>query len=210
MAGVPVLTESKAIATYGPSHVELAVAALRPKASNGTGTFVEQVLSFRSHYRNLAAVGDYDEYDVALSAGSWTLTLEGWQGASLGRVAVLIDGVQAGIIDQYDPGSTVAARQTLPGLSIRTGGLHTVRFIATTKNASSGGTAVRLSHASFTREGPCAVPTRSPGPTSPRRSRRARSGSTATATATAAPATGCCAAPTTAARPSPTARTSAP
>jgi hypothetical protein len=158
MAGIPVLTEGKALSLYAPSHVEVHLDSAKPLASAGTATFVENTSSFRSHYRNLPGVGDYDDYGVALSAGTWTLVLEGWTGASLGRVAVSLDGVQVGIIDQYASGSTIAKRYVLPGISVKQGGQHTIRFGVVAKNTASAGTAVRLSHASFTREGPSAVP----------------------------------------------------
>jgi hypothetical protein len=158
MAGVPVLTESKAISLYGPSHLELSIGAAKPVTTSGASTFVENTSSFRSHYRNLPAVADYDEHRLALSAGTWTLVLEGWAGASLGRVAVSLDGVQVGVIDQYSSGSTLAKRYVFPGISVKQGGDHLIRLTVLAKNASSAGTAVRLAHASFTREGPSAVP----------------------------------------------------
>lgn len=158
MAGIPVLTEGKAISLYGPSHLELSLDAAKPVAASGASTFVESTASFRSHYRNLPAVGDYDEHRIALSAGTWTLVLEAWVGASLGRVAISLDGVQAGVIDQWSSGSTLAKRFVFPGISVKQGGDHLIRFTVLAKNTNSAGTAVRLAHASFTREGPSAVP----------------------------------------------------
>lgn len=155
---VNVMTEGKAISLYGPSHVELSLDALKPKAQAGTLTYVENTSSFRSHYLNLPAVGDYAEWTVALSPGTWVLALEAWQGASLGRVAVSVDGVQVGVVDLYDSASTVATRRELPGITVRQGGERVVRFTVAAKNALSAGTAVRLSHAGFTRQGPQAVP----------------------------------------------------
>jgi len=158
MAGVPVATEGWANTKYAPSHVEVAVAASKPKGASGAAAFVETTGSFRGHYRNLPAVGDYDEYDVALAAGTWELALEGYVGASLGRVAVSLDGAQVGIIDQWTAGSTLAARLTLPAITVRQGGVHTLRLTVAAKNPSSAGTAVRLAHVSLTRANPSAVP----------------------------------------------------
>lgn len=158
MAGVPIATEPWAITKFGNRHVELALDSAKPVASSGASTYVESTSSFRSHYRNLPAVTNYDEYAVALSAGTWVLALEAWRGASLGRLAVSLDGAQVGVIDTYDSGSTIAYRFEMPGIGVRDGGIHLVRFTVLAKNALSAGVAVRLSAASFTRVSPGAVP----------------------------------------------------
>ncbi|MGN7135415.1 hypothetical protein ACTHQY_19300 [Rhodococcoides corynebacterioides] len=155
---MPVLTESAAIDTYGATHIDLALAAAKPKATSGASTYAESTASFRAHYRNMPSVGDYDEHELSLVAGSYTLVLEGWVGASLGRIAVSLDGEQVGIVDQFSAASTVANRAVFPGLSVRRSGVHTLRFTVAAKNPSSSGTAVRLTHASLTREGPSAIP----------------------------------------------------
>lgn len=155
---VAVLTESAAVDLYGTPNVSLHLATAKPKTSSGASTYVYSATSYGYGYRQLPAVADYDEHEIALSAGTWTLVLLGWQGASLGRVAVSLDGVQLGIIDQYDPGSTVADRVVYPGIAVRTGGTHLLRFTVLSKNALSGGAAVRLSTALLTRQPATAVP----------------------------------------------------
>lgn len=82
--------------------------------------------------------GAYQFNNVFLVAGTWTLEwgVEQFTNGAINTVAV--DGTTVGTIDSY-AASNAPALMTLAGITIATAGLHTVKFTAATKNASSGG-----------------------------------------------------------------------
>lgn len=86
-------------------------------------------------YNTAGAQNDALSYPIALSAGLWTITLHTRKSSNLAIYTVQIDGATVGTYDGYSASATYGKGQiTAVGV---TAGLHTLKLLAATKNASS-------------------------------------------------------------------------
>lgn len=82
---------------------------------------------------------------VPLTAGTWALDVIYWQYTNSAIFTVSIDGTTVGTIDTYGA-STANVVGTITGITVASSKMALVKFAASTKNASSTGYAVRISH----------------------------------------------------------------
>jgi hypothetical protein len=100
-----------------------------------------------------SAAGDWSEYTWDGSAGTWSVKLAFAKGGASGTVTASIDGVNIGSpMDLYSSVADVLSA-TITGVTVATSGLHTLRFTAASKNASSSGYFVSMGAATLTRTG---------------------------------------------------------
>lgn len=85
-----------------------------------------------------SANGDWIEFDVCLSPGTWKLSWLGVTAISGPKVQVSIDGVNIGdLTDQYSGSTVPAVITTISGILVTTAGRHTIRFTINGRNASN-------------------------------------------------------------------------
>lgn len=90
-------------------------------------------------------------WEVSLSAGTWTFQLAHVLNANRGIYTVQIDGVTVGTIDGYTASGAPVTFSNITGISVASGGVHTVRLLMATKNASSSAYYGTPSFLAFTR-----------------------------------------------------------
>jgi len=100
-----------------------------------------------------ADAGDYIEWLVRLTGGTYTLIGIGQSAPDAGIVTYTLDGVTLGTRDWYSAAPTANGAFAIVGVVIATG-IHTLRAAVLSKNASS--TDFRMAHdlISFNRTGP--------------------------------------------------------
>ena len=89
------------------------------------------------------AQNDSIEWDIPMSAGTWSLGIMVATYIDCGIITVTLNGVSAGTIDTYTGGAVYNSQLTLAGIAVATSGLKRVKFQNATKNASSSGFLVR-------------------------------------------------------------------
>lgn len=82
-----------------------------------------------------SAQNDAISYPIVLSSGLWTITLHTRKSSNLGIYTVQIDGVTVGTYDGYSASAAYGKGQ-ITGVAV-VAGMHTLKLIAATKNASS-------------------------------------------------------------------------
>lgn len=103
------------------------------------------------NYNPSAANGDNATWDVALAAGTWTLTYVYFKNPGYGITQVFVDGTQVGSnIDGYAASNT-SATLSITGITLASSGIHAVKVAVNGKNASSTGYAMAVSGFLFTR-----------------------------------------------------------
>ncbi|WKN47157.1 hypothetical protein [Nocardioides sp. Arc9.136] len=87
---------------------------------------------------------------VDLSAGTWTVQLAHVRGTNRGIYTVQLDGVTIGTVDGYFNGVDVRF-DSITGVAVPVGGVHTVRLLMATKNAAASSYYGTPSFLQFTR-----------------------------------------------------------
>ena len=77
------------------------------------------------------------EWDVGLSAGTWTLALIVLTFDGSGILTVSLDGVSVGTSDHYSVALEPAVRKDVAGIVVAASGVKRLKFTMATKNASS-------------------------------------------------------------------------
>ena len=83
------------------------------------------------------ASGNYVEYKVFLIAGTYDCNVGYGSSSASGIVSCQLDTVEFASTDFYAASPNVDAYTITTGISVATTGLHTIKFISTTKHASS-------------------------------------------------------------------------
>lgn len=96
------------------------------------------------------AQNDAVAWKLPLSAGTYTIAISVRESTNTGIITVLIDGVSVGTLDTF-AASPAEARLSLAGVNIPTSGVHEIRLLMATKNASSTGYAVTMFEVGITR-----------------------------------------------------------
>jgi hypothetical protein len=76
-------------------------------------------------------------FDVSLSAGTWTVELCHTTANNVGIYTVTVGDVAAGTVDGYSAGTTYNIRSQLTGIIVPQAGVHRLKLKMATKNASS-------------------------------------------------------------------------
>lgn len=97
-----------------------------------------------------AAQNDACNYKTTTCAGTYNFAIQMATTTNRGIITVKIDGSSVGTIDLYSASLAYNVKKSIYGI-VLTSGIHTVQFIAATKNASSGGYLVVYSCWSLTR-----------------------------------------------------------
>lgn len=134
-------------------NVNLPLGVMRPEASSGTWSRVQNSTSFMGSWETntSAANGDYIELNVSLpTGGTWTVELFHSSLSNAGILDVLQNGVSIGTVDMYAAG-TAQTRSEVSTTFSPTGGSTTLKLLLNGKNASSSSYLARLHAIQFTR-----------------------------------------------------------
>lgn len=131
------------MATYAPYHVDIAP-WMNWKASSTYATMNRTNYSgaLGMGYLTAAsggATGQHMEWDVALTAGTWTLTVVYLKSGSFGIVTPSIDGTDLSTLDTYVAGTTYNNVNQWTGINIASDGVKELKFRTDSKNAGSAG-----------------------------------------------------------------------
>lgn len=97
------------------------------------------------------AQGDWLEFDVTLSAGTWSLVMCHYCEHNQAIRSVYIDGTLVGTIDGYaNPGEHDRV-DTIVGIVVESTGRHALRIVAATRNGACDGWLLGLQHLTFRR-----------------------------------------------------------
>lgn len=124
--------------------------------TSGNANFGASAAFDATYYMNMYRVSTGAQnaeisWKVDLSAGTWSLQLAHKTETNRGIYTVQVDGVTVGTIDGYAPTGSNPTISTIAGITIATGGVHTVRLLMATKNASASSYYGTPSFLSFTR-----------------------------------------------------------
>lgn len=130
------------MATYAPRHVDIwpwtkwkAHTLDSVTRTNHTGYLG---MGYLQH--TAAGTGCYVTYDVALDAGTWTLTWIRGSGPAGGIVTVSLGGVDlAPTVDTYSAGGTANLVSQWTGITVATAGVYELKLRTDSKHASSTG-----------------------------------------------------------------------
>lgn len=90
-------------------------------------------------------------WDISLSAGTWTFALIHTTYINRGIYSVQLDGVEKGTIDGYSGSAVFGVRSTIAGIAVSTSGKVTLKLKMATKNASSSSYFGAIHHILFQR-----------------------------------------------------------
>ena len=97
-----------------------------------------------------AAQNDAIAYKLSMSAGTWTISAFVRESTNTGIITFQVDGTTVGTGDTY-AASVVPNSVSVTGVSIATSGVHEIRLVMATKNASSTGYILDLLSLDLTR-----------------------------------------------------------
>lgn len=89
-------------------------------------------------YNSSAAQNDAISWKLALSAGTWNITIHCRKSSNTGIFTVNLDGASMGTVDSY-AAAAAYGKLTVTGWSVPTSGAHVVQLKMATKNGSSSG-----------------------------------------------------------------------
>lgn len=120
---------------YGRSHIE----PWFYDDISGSWSFSDNNPTLYKFYYVASSIGDYLEYLVPLSAGTYSFSILAPMNGDLGKAELKIDGDVVATIDLY--AGSLAWNQiiTETGIVVATSGIKTIRLEIITKNPSSSG-----------------------------------------------------------------------
>lgn len=106
---------------------------------NGTWSYItHNSLVSNAYYRNSTeSDGDYLDFNVFLSTGTYVINLLCMKYGSAGIIDFLVDGVEVGSIDTYSVATIYNSLYTSPAFKITSSGLKKLRVIIDGKHAGS-------------------------------------------------------------------------
>lgn len=105
-------------------------------------------------YENTSdAINDSITYMVAVPAGTWDLTVIGFEQDDKGITTVTLDGASLGTLDWYAGSGSRNEEKTITGFTVATAGIYPLKLDLLTKNASSSAYNLRLQHILLQRTG---------------------------------------------------------
>lgn len=138
-----------------PSTV-VVLATQSPKATVGftsAGYVASRFFTSQRTNYSVKAQNDYVEYDVALSAGTYTFDLFHEKAADYGIVTVAINGTSVGTIDTYSASFAPTTIGSITAITVAASGRQTVRLTVSSKNASSTNFGIVFNGFAMTRTG---------------------------------------------------------
>lgn len=124
-----------------------------PTPTSSTGTFVYNVAwtdmgtagpwGGYGWYNSSSAQNDQLTWTLFIARGTYAIKVRGRKSSNLGILTIKVDGSSVGTIDFYNATPAYLA-SALTGISVSTGGSHTVQIIVATKNASSSNYLINL------------------------------------------------------------------
>lgn len=126
-----------------------------PVSSVGTWGLIVSSTSIKNAWLENTSNTQNDEADwnVVLGPGTWTMEILSNKGSDSGIIDVQLDGVSEGTIDQYDGAGPLNVSQSVAGIVVVEGGQKELKFLMSTKNASSSGYRARFTGIYFRRTG---------------------------------------------------------
>lgn len=129
---------------------------MTPVASSGMNNVpvVNSSAIYNAYKNNFGSnlIGDSIEYDVALSAGTWTLEIITVTYDSAAIITAYLDGTSVGSTDLfYGPSAQWNTRKQITNIIVTTSGKKRLKLATTGKNASSLGYIFYLMHIQFKR-----------------------------------------------------------
>ena len=147
------------MATYAPRHVDI-WPWTKWRASAGSISRVNQATGLGMGYvgppsSGAAAINDSVTYDVALDAGTWTVTVIHFKVNSGGIADVILDGSSIGTINMYQVSATATWNVVtqFTGVTVATPGVYDLELIASSKDPSSSNYLCRYHLITLTRTG---------------------------------------------------------
>ncbi len=142
--------------TYAPRHVDI---------WPWTKTFSEVGTWARTNNSAMLGMGEYDNaatqaqndevvYNVALDAGTWTLTVVGQTGGAAGKSTVYLDATSLGTLEWYNGlGTASNSVKQITGFTVSTPGVYALKFKMETKNTLSSAYRLTVQLVTLTRTG---------------------------------------------------------
>lgn len=124
-----------------------------PVASVGTWSAVTSAnLLYNGTQQNQSqSQGDEINYDIAVSAGTWTFEFL-YATFSVGAIATVTFGtIPVGTFDTYSAANAYNIRTIIRGIVVPTTGIYRLKFVAASRNASSAGWVLELMHTQLRR-----------------------------------------------------------
>ncbi len=90
-------------------------------------------------------------FDVLLAAGTWTYEHLVQTGNSNGIVTLQLNGATVGTLDTYTAGGAFNVRQNVAGIAVASPGRARLRLLMASKNGSSAGYELDVSHVTLRR-----------------------------------------------------------
>lgn len=129
------------MATYAPYHVDIALWMDWKSSSTYTITRINNSTHLgmgRLNCDAASATGKHIEWDVALAAGTWTLTLIYCLDNNAGVLTPSIDGTDLSTIGMYSASFTPNTVAQWTGITIGSAGIKEIKMRTDSKHASSG------------------------------------------------------------------------
>ena len=143
------------MATYAPRHVDIwpwtkwkAHTFNAATRTNGSGYLGMAVLDLDAN----SATGCYVTYDVALDAGTWTLTVIYQKNTDCGVVTPSLGGSDLSTVDTYAASADDQVAQWT-GITVATAGVYELKFRTDSKHGSSSDYDLMLQLVTLTRTG---------------------------------------------------------
>lgn len=127
--------------TFAPRHCDIwpwtkwvAAELTTPIRVNDSGFLG---MGYVREFGGTAVIDQSISYDVALDAGTWTLTVIGRTGNNHGIATCYLDATSLGTMDWYSAGSTPNVVKQIAGFTVATAGTYRLKLKMEGKNASS-------------------------------------------------------------------------
>lgn len=125
--------------TFAPRHVDIWPWT---RTFSEVGTWTRTLSSSQlgmGQYDNATshAINDEVVYNVALDAGTWTLTVIGQTRSTGGISTVYLDATSLGTLDLYSASTTNNVVKQITGFTVSAPGVYALKFKVESKNASA-------------------------------------------------------------------------
>lgn len=123
--------------TFEPWRIEINPFLLASSNINWSDVVHDTAATMAGHRDSTNAQNAEVTWDVAMSAGTWSLSLMHFSGPDRGVYTARIDGVSVGAIDGYNASYTTDTLGIITGITVASGGKKTLKLKMETKNVSA-------------------------------------------------------------------------
>lgn len=135
----------------GPWHVSVPI-TLAPTSKVGTWDLYRgDTVYYTQLYNSTTAQNDEINWKLWLTAGTWTMWVTYDKQTNCGINAVTLGGTSIATIDGYNGSTTHQNISKTTGIAVASTGVYTLRFLISTKNASSSNYTWLINAIDFTR-----------------------------------------------------------